>query len=79
MAQWEDLTAKHLLYHQSHHGSETTSARAKAFSKVFTDCEVEKDSVAVIEFPEVYHKPIARLSLLFFRKVLSKVLPSTQY
>lgn len=79
----EDLTANDICFTiKAIMDPKTTSARAKAFRKSFTDCEVEKDSVAVIEFPEVYHKPIARLSFAVLPKSSFKstaILPNTDF
>jgi peptide/nickel transport system substrate-binding protein len=60
----------------------TTSVRAKAFRKSFTDCQVEKPLVAVVEFPEVYHKPISRLNFAVLPKASFKstaILPNTEF
>ena len=80
----DDLTADDICFTiKAIMDPKTTSARAKAFRKSFSNCQAEKSNVALVEFPEVYHKPIARLNFAVLPKSYfggkTAILPNTEF
>ena len=79
----EDLTAHDICFTiNAIKDRKTTSKRAKAFRESFKSCKVENDLRALIEFPTVYYKPIARLNFAVLPKSefqSTAILPNTQF